>query len=82
MHICISKLTIIGSDDGWLPGCRQAIIWTNAAILIIEPLKINFSEKNAFENVACEMATILFGRDELKEKNEPTTASIKAPPFT
>ena len=28
-HICISKLTIIGSGDGLLPGQHQAIIWTN-----------------------------------------------------
>ena len=29
-HICVSKLTIIGSDNGLSPGRRQAIIWTNA----------------------------------------------------
>ena len=28
-HICVSKLTIIGSDNGLSPGRRQAIIWTN-----------------------------------------------------
>ena len=28
-HICVSKLTIIGSDKGLSPGRRQAIIWTN-----------------------------------------------------
>ena len=28
MHICISKLTIIGSDNGLSPRRRQAIIWT------------------------------------------------------
>ena len=27
-HICICKLTIIGSDNGLLPRRRQAIIWT------------------------------------------------------
>ena len=43
-HICVSKLTIIGSDNGLLPGRRQAIIWTNAGILIIGPLGTNFSE--------------------------------------
>ena len=43
-HICVSKLTIIGSDDGLSPGRRQAIIWTNAGILFIEPLGTNFSE--------------------------------------
>ena len=44
MHICISKLTIIGSDNGLLPGRHQAIIWTNAEILLIEPLRTNLSE--------------------------------------
>ena len=34
MHICIGTLTIIGSDDGLSPGQRQAIIWTNAGILL------------------------------------------------
>ena len=44
MHICISKITIIGSDNGLSPGRCQAIIWTNAVILFIEPLGTNFSE--------------------------------------
>ena len=44
MHICVGKLTIIGSDNGMLPGRRQAIIWTNAGILLIEPLGTNFGE--------------------------------------
>ena len=43
-HICVSKLTIIGSDNGLSPGRRQAVIWTNAGILSIGPLGINFSE--------------------------------------
>ena len=38
------KLSIIGSDNGLSPGRRQAIIWTNAGILLIEPLGTNFSE--------------------------------------
>ena len=33
-----------GSDNGLLPGGLQAIIWTNAEILLIEPLGTNFSE--------------------------------------
>ena len=44
MHICVSKLTIIGSDNGLSPGRHQAIIWTNAGILFIGPLGTNFSE--------------------------------------
>ena len=43
-HICVSKLTISGSDNGLSPGRRQAIIWTNASILLIGPLGTNFSE--------------------------------------
>ena len=43
-HICVGKLTIIGSDNGLLPERRQAIIWTNAGILLIGPLGINFDE--------------------------------------
>ena len=43
-HICVGKLTIIGSDNGLSPWRRQAIIWTSAGILLIGPLGINFSE--------------------------------------
>ena len=45
-HICVGNLTIIGSDNGLLPGRRQAIIWTNARILLIGPLGTNFSENS------------------------------------
>ena len=43
-HICVSKLIIIGSDNGLSPGRHQAIIWTNAGILLIRTLGTNFSE--------------------------------------
>ena len=43
-HICVSKLIIIGSDNGLSPGRRQAITWTNAGILLIGPLGTSFSE--------------------------------------
>ena len=43
-HICVSKFTIIGSDNGLAPGRRQAIIWTNDIILLIIPLGTNFNE--------------------------------------
>ena len=43
-HICVGKLTIIASDNGLSPGRRQAIIWTNARILLIGPLGTNFNE--------------------------------------
>ena len=44
MHICVGKLTIIGSDNGLSPERRRAIIWTNAGILLIGSLGTNFSE--------------------------------------
>ena len=43
-HLCVDKLTIIGSDKALSPGRRQAIIWTNARILLIGLLGTNFSE--------------------------------------
>ena len=64
-HICVSNLTIIGSDNGLSPVRRQAIIWTNAEILLIGPLKTNFSEiligilTFSFEKVVWKMAAIL-----------------------
>ena len=70
IYIYIANLTIIGSDNGMSSGQHQAIIWTNAGILLIEPLGTNFSEilvknsyifiqENAFEKVLCIMAAIL-----------------------
>ena len=68
-HICASKLTIIGSDNGLSPGRRQAITSTNHGILSIrtsgnklqwnprQNLFISIQE-NAFENVVCERASI------------------------
>ena len=69
-HICVSNLTTIGSDNGLSPGRHQAIIWTNAGILLIWTLKNKFQwnchqnsyisiQENALENVIREMATIL-----------------------
>ena len=42
-HIYVSKLIIIGSENSLSPGQRQTIIWINAGILLIEPLRTNFS---------------------------------------
>ena len=60
MHICVSKLTIIGSDNGLSPDRRQAIIWTNAGILLIGPLGTNFSE------ISIEILTFSFKKMRLK----------------
>ena len=43
-HICVSDLTSICSDNSLSPARRQAIIWTNAGILLIGPWGRNFSE--------------------------------------
>ena len=61
----MGNLTIIGSHNGLSPGRRQAIIWTNAGILLIRPLGTNLwssdmlIQENAFEIVVCKKAAIL-----------------------
>ena len=60
MHICVGKLTVIGSDNGLSPGWRQAIIWTNAGILLIGPLGTNFSD------ILIEIQTFSFKKAHLK----------------
>ena len=42
-HIYVGTNTNIDSDNGLSPGRRQAIIWTNAGILLNGPLGTNFS---------------------------------------
>ena len=70
MHICVSKLNIIGSDDGLSPGRHLAIIWISDGILLIVTLETNFNEnlnwnlyifiqENAFEKVVWKTAAIL-----------------------
>ena len=43
-HTCVSKLTIIGSDNILLPGRRQDNIWTNSGILLSHTSGTNLSE--------------------------------------
>ena len=59
-HICVSKLTIIGSDNGLSPGQRQTIIWPNAGILLIRTLGTNFRE------ILSEIRTFSFKKIHLK----------------
>ena len=77
MHICVSKLTIICSDNGLSPDRRQAIIWTNAGKLLIGPLgkfgPINFSE--IFSEILIEILTFSFKKIRLK------LSSAKRRPF-
>ena len=44
IHIWVSKLTIIGSDDSLSPGRHQAIIRPNCVILLVRPLGTNFND--------------------------------------
>ena len=44
MDNCLSKLTIIGSDNGLSPDKCQAIIWTSAGVLLTGPLETNLRE--------------------------------------
>ena len=44
MHIYVSKLTVIISDNGLLPDWCQAIIRSSAGILLIGPFGTNFNE--------------------------------------
>ena len=87
-HTCVSKLIIIGSDNGLSPGRRKAIIWTNAGIVLIGSLGTNFSEiliktykcslKNTFENVVWKMAAILSRPQCVNEsewRDDPTTCN-------
>ena len=68
-HICVRKLTIIGSDNGLSPGRRQAIIWTNAGISLFGPLGSNFNE------ILIEIDTFSFKKMHLK------LLSVKWRPF-
>ena len=63
-HICVNKLTIIGSYNGLSPGRRQAIIWTNAGILLIGPLGTNFNE------ILIKIHTFSFKKMHLKMSSE------------
>ena len=59
-HTCVGKLSIIGSDNGLSPNRRQAIIWTNAGILLIGTLGTNVSE------ISIEIYTLSFRKMHLK----------------
>ena len=68
MHICVRKLTIIGSENSLSPGRRQAIFWTNAGILLIVPLGSDCSE------ILIEIPTFSFKKMHLKMLSAKTAA--------
>ena len=43
-HIRVSKLTIVGSDNGFSPDRCQAIIWTNAGIFKKMDLRMSYGK--------------------------------------
>ena len=68
----VTQLTTIGSENGFSPGRRQAIIWTNARKLLIRPLgtksngifyqnSYSLIQENPFQNVVWKIAAILPG---------------------
>ena len=59
-YLCVSKQTIIGSDNGLSPGRHQAIIRTNDGILLIWTMETNFSE------ILCEIHTFSLKKMHLK----------------
>ena len=71
-YICVSKLTIIGSDNGLSPDRRHAIIWTNAGILLIWTLGTNFSE------ILSEIHTFSFKKMHLKMSSAKWHLSVSA----
>ena len=62
-HVFVGKITIIGSDNGLSPGRRQAIIWTNAGILLIWTLRNkpqwNFNQTFSIKKMHLKMSSIL-----------------------
>ena len=68
-HIYVSKLNIIGSDNGLSPGRHQAIICTIAGMLLIRNVGTNFHE------ILSEIHTFSFKNMHLK------ISSAKSRPF-
>ena len=58
-YICVSNLTIFGSDNGLLPGWCHATIWTNDGILLTGSLETN-------NEIAIEIHTFSFKTMHLK----------------
>ena len=69
-HICVSKNTIIDSHNGLSPERCQAIIWTNAGVLLIGTLSWT-----SFTEILNKIHTFAFIEMHLK------TSSVKWQPF-
>ena len=69
-HICVNELNSIASENGLSPVRRQAIIWTNAGVLIMRPSWSDFNE------ILIEVHTFSFKKIHLK------MSSVKWRPFS
>ena len=88
-HICVSKLSIIGSDNGLSSGRPQAILWTNAGILLIGSLGTNFSEifseiltfslKKSHLNIPSKWHLFCLSLNELNQYVDPNLCRHTAP---
>ena len=74
-HIGISQLATIGSDNGLSSGRSQAIIWTNAGILLIGPLGTKFSE------IVIKMKTFSLTKLHLKMSSADVAAIFSWPQY-
>ena len=92
MRIWVSKVTIIVSDNGLLPGRRQAIIWNNAGILLIGTLGTNFGEilieiltfsfkKMCLKVSSAKRQPIYLGLNLLNLKFHPSSNPLVGPPW-
>ena len=72
-HICVGNLAIIGSDSGFSPSRRQAIISTYAGILLIGPVGTNFSE------ILIAMQILSFKKTHLKMSSGKKAAVLSRP---
>ena len=59
MYISVSKLTIIVSDNGLLPGHYPNQCWNIVDLKLRNKIQWKCIKENAFKNVVCEMAAIL-----------------------
>ena len=73
IYICVSKIIIIGSDNGLSSGRRQAIIWTNARILLNGYWGTNFSE------ILIEISSFSFEKMHLKMLSGKMVAILSRP---
>ena len=71
--MCVSKITIIGSDNGLSPDRRQVIIWTNFGILLIQIKRTTFSE------ILSEIYTFSFKKMHLKKVVSEMAAILSRP---